>query len=62
MAQDDINPHFAISKTTAQPQYTLQNQQRYNRSATAPALQTLAFVPATVLVVLVRVCSAHQEM
>ena len=60
--QDDINPNFfGISKETVQPRYTLQQQQRYSStSITAPALQTLAYVTATVLLCSC-VCSVHQE-
>ena len=48
--QEDINPHFlGISKATAQPRYTRQQQRynkRYNNSTSA---STLAFVTVTVL-------------
>ena len=63
--QDDINPHFLrTSKATAQPRYTRRRQQaaitwytaalqqRYNSSdTTAPALEALAFVAATAVLV-----------
>ena len=46
--QGSINLHFlGISMVTAQPR--LQQQQRCNSSTTIPALQTSAFVIATVL-------------
>ena len=51
--QNDIHPHFLeTSKASALTRYTPQRQQRYNSSATAPALKALAFVTATV-----RLCS-----
>ena len=58
--QGDTNPHFLeISKSTVQ--LRLQHQQRYGSSTTAPALQTLAFVTATVLLCSY-VCIIHQEI
>ena len=47
LGQDDIKSHFLgiTKKTTAQPRYTLQRQQRYNSSGTAArTLRVLARV------------------
>ena len=47
--QDDTNPYFlGISETTAQPRYTLEQQQRYSSSTTAPALHNLSLATAAV--------------
>ena len=44
------SPHFlGISKASAKPPHTLQQQQRYNGNTTAPTLQTLVFVTAAVI-------------
>ena len=75
MGQDDTNQHaLEITKATAQPWYTLQRQQWYNTSTrptrpqqhnnsgiSAPALNALAFIAATVLLYLC-MRSVHQEM
>ena len=48
--QGDTNPHLlGISKATAQPRRSRQQQRYSNSGTTAPSLQTLAFVAATVL-------------